>query len=374
MAKKDFQPEVLAAFKVLDSLNPEASFLDNNTLSNVSSFIDTGSMALNGIIGGSLYKGIPSGRIIGFSGPTSCGKTYIINKILANAQKAGRYVVIFDTENAVDAQSATNMGMDPSKVKYCPVETVEQCRNQVSQFLDTVIEKKLKGQFIISIDSLGNLVSTKEMADVTAGKEAMDMGARAKGLKSMLRVLTHKAAKADVPIVFSNHIYTNPTEMFPGVVKQQSGGSGPLYMSSVLVQMAVKNERTNGSNQSKEASDEIIPMAKDVNGVTLRALTIKNRIVPPFLETEMYLNFKNGLAKYSGLLEMALGYGVVVQSGATYALADGTKLGYYKSWRTDEQVWSKILPGIEKCLQEQLKYRQESVDPTDSEELELEEE
>jgi RecA/RadA recombinase len=374
MAKKDFQPEVLAAFKVLDSLNPEASFLDNNTLSNVSSFIDTGSMALNGIIGGSLYKGIPSGRIIGFSGPTSCGKTYIINKILANAQKTGRYVVIFDTENAVDAQSATNMGMDPSKVKYCPVETVEQCRNQVSQFLDAVIEKKLKGQFIISIDSLGNLVSTKEMADVTAGKEAMDMGARAKGLKSMLRVLTHKAAKADVPIVFSNHIYTNPTEMFPGVVKQQSGGSGPLYMSSVLVQMAVKNERTNGSNQSKEASDEIIPMAKDVNGVTLRALTIKNRIVPPFLETEMYLNFKNGLAKYSGLLEMALGYGVVVQSGATYALADGTKLGYYKSWRTDEQVWSKILPGIEKCLQEQLKYRQESVESTDEEEVESEDE
>jgi hypothetical protein len=145
-------------------------------------------------------------------------------------------------------------------------------------------------------------------------------------------------------------------------------------MSSVLVQMAVKNERTNGSNQSKEASDEIIPMAKDVNGVTLRALTIKNRIVPPFLETEMYLNFKNGLAKYSGLLEMALGYGVVVQSGATYALADGTKLGYYKSWRTDEQVWSKILPGIEKCLQEQLKYRQESVESTDEEEVESEDE
>jgi RecA/RadA recombinase len=362
MAKKDYPADVMSAFKVLDSLNPEASFLDNNTLSNVSSFIDTGSMALNAIIGGSLYKGIPSGRIIGFSGPTSCGKTYIINKILANAQKEGRYVVIFDTENAVDAQSATNMGMDPSKVKYCPVETVEQCRNQVSQFLDSVIEKKLKSQFIISIDSLGNLVSTKEMADVTAGKEAMDMGARAKGLKSMLRVLTHKAAKADVPIVFSNHIYTNPTEMFPGVVKQQSGGSGPLYMSSVLVQMAVKNERTTGTNQSKEASEEIIPMAKDVNGVTLRALTIKNRIVPPFLETEMYLNFRDGLAKYSGLLEMALGYGVVVQSGATYSLKDGTKLGYYKSWRKDEDTWSKILPEIEKCLQEQLKYRKESVE------------
>lgn len=366
-AIKDHPPEVLSAFKVLDELNPEASFLDKNALSNISSFIDTGSMALNAIIGGSLHKGIPSGRIIGFSGPTSCGKTYIINKILANAQKAGRYVVIFDTENAVDKSSAENMGMNPSKVKYCPVETVEQCRNQISQFLDSVIEKKLKSQFIISIDSLGNLVSTKEMNDVSAGKEAMDMGARAKGLKSMLRVLTHKAAKADVPIVFSNHIYTNPTELFPGVVKQQSGGTGPLYMSSVLVQMAVKNEKaTGGSNASREASDEIIPMAKDVNGVTLRALTIKNRVVPPFLETELYLNFKNGLAKYSGLLEMALGYNVVIQSGSTFALADGTKLGYYKTWRNDDDVWNKILPLIEEKLQEQLKYKREN-EPTETE-------
>jgi RecA/RadA recombinase len=364
MAKKDYPADVLSAFKVLDELNPEASFLDNNTLSNVSSFIDTGSMALNAIIGGSLYKGIPSGRIIGFSGPTSCGKTYIINKILANAQKEGRYVVVFDTENAVDAQSATNMGMDPSRVKYCPVETVEQCRNQISQFLDSVIEKKLKSQFIISVDSLGNLVSTKEMNDVSSGKEAMDMGARAKGLKSMLRVLTHKAAKADVPIIFSNHIYTNPTELFPGVVKQQSGGSGPLYMSSVLVQMAVKNEKASGgSSASREASDEIIPMAKDINGVTLRALTIKNRIVPPFLETELYLNFKNGLAKYSGILEMALGYGVVIQNGATFALSDGTKLGYYKNWRNEETVWNKILPLVEEKLQSQLKYRSESSAP-----------
>jgi hypothetical protein len=186
--------------------------------------------------------------------------------------------------------------------------------------------------------------------------------------------LTHKAAKADVPIVFSNHIYTNPTELFPGVVKQQSGGSGPLYMSSVLVQMAVKNEKASGgSNSSRDASDEIIPMAKDVNGVTLRALTIKNRIVPPFLETEMYLNFRSGLAKYSGLLDMALGYGIVIQNGATFALADGTKLGYYKTWKTDESVWNKILPLVDSKLQEELKYRKESVEEKYDEEIDTEE-
>jgi RecA/RadA recombinase len=371
-ASNKHSPDVLAAFKTIDDLNPDATFLNESALSNISSFIDTGCMALNSIISGSLYGGIPSGRITGFSGPTSCGKTYIINRILSNAQKAGRYVVIWDTENAVDDKGATNMGIDTSKVKYCPVETVEQCRNQISQFLDTVIEKKLKGQFIISIDSLGNLVSTKEMNDVSAGKEAADMGSRAKGLKSMLRVLTHKAAKADVPILFSNHVYDNPAAMFPSLVKQQSGGSGPLYMSSVLVQMAVKNEKTSGgSSGSREAVEDTTPLSKDINGVTLRALTTKNRVVPPFMETEMYLNFKSGLAKYSGLLDMAVGYGVVIQNGATFALADGTKLGYYKSWRQDEDIWKQILPLLEVKLQTELQYKKESIpeepDPIDNE-------
>ena len=374
--KKLSNPDVAAAFKVLDDLNPDATFLNESALSNISSFIDTGSMALNAIISGSLKNGgVPSGRIIGFSGPTSCGKTYIINRILANAQKAGRYVVIFDTENAVDDKGATNMGMDTSKVKYCPVETVEQCRNQISQFLDSVIAKKLNGQFIISIDSLGNLVSTKEMADVAAGKEAMDMGTRAKGLKSMLRVLTHKAAKADVPILFSNHVYDNPAAMFPTLVKQQSGGSGPLYMSSVLVQMSVKNEKTTGgSSGSRDAVEDTSPMSKDINGVTLRALTTKNRVVPPFMETEMYLNFKTGLAKHSGLLDMAVGYGIVIQSGATFALQDGTKLGYYKNWRDDEEVWNKILPLLEIKLQNELQYKKEITSPEVEEEEETEEE
>jgi hypothetical protein len=136
--------------------------------------------------------------------------------------------------------------------------------------------------------------------------------------------------------------------------------------------MAVKNEKTSGgSSGSREAVEDTTPLSKDINGVTLRALTTKNRVVPPFMETEMYLNFKSGLAKYSGLLDMAVGYGVVIQNGATFALADGTKLGYYKSWRQDEDIWKQILPLLEVKLQTELQYKKESIseepDPIDNE-------
>ena len=90
------------AFETLDKLNPEAALLSETSLSNVDDWLDTGCMVLNAVISGSLHRGVPKGRITGFSGPSMTGKTYIINKILGNAQKKGLMPVIFDTEIAVD--------------------------------------------------------------------------------------------------------------------------------------------------------------------------------------------------------------------------------------------------------------------------------
>ena len=109
------------AFKVLDDLNPEAVFLNENTLSTVKDWIDTGSMALNAVISGSIYGGIPMGRITVLVGPQACGQTLIANKVMANAQKKGMHVVYFDTENALDPDTAIALGCDAKKIKHCPI-------------------------------------------------------------------------------------------------------------------------------------------------------------------------------------------------------------------------------------------------------------
>lgn len=353
-----FSGSIDDAFKILDDLNPDAAFLDENNLSNVTEWIDTGCMALNAIISGSLYGGVPMGRITGFAGPQACGKTLMVNKIMANAQKKGMHVVYFDTENALDKNTAENLGCDSTKIKHCPIEIIEECRNQMVKFLKTVVENGLQGKVIIAIDSLGNLISTREAKIIDDGKDSADMGARAVSLKSMLRAITHAAAKANCPIIFTNHTYDNPGALYPTLVKSQSGGSGPLYMSSVLVQMATKQERVSRSD-NKNASDEVTPLSKDVNGLTMRALTTKNRFVPPFLECEMYLNFRSGISKYSGLLEMAEGYNIITKQGHRYVLGDDV-LGFYKDWKDDELIWNKILPLLEEKLQTELKFKRES--------------
>jgi RecA/RadA recombinase len=340
-------------FGDLDKMNPDAAFLDKSALSQVTSYIDTGCYALNAICSGSLRNGgIPSGRITGFAGPSSAGKTLMMNKIIANAQKKeNRFAVVWDTEISVDKRTVDSVGGDSSRFKHCPVETIEDCRNQIAQFLVNVVAKGQQGKFIIGIDSIGNLVSAKENADTEKGKEAADMGTRAKALKSLLRSITYKAAKADVPIIFLNHIYDNPTEMFPSLVKTQAGGKGPIYMASLLVQLAHHFEKDEkGDQQSVAASHKIV-------GSTLNAMTVKNRFVPPFLKTSMYLNFKTGLDRYAGLLELALAYGVIIQTGSTYTLTDGTKLGYSKSFVNDADFWeNEIIPVLDPHIEREFSY------------------
>jgi len=340
------------AFAKLQKLNSNATTLEKNTLSNVSEWIDTGSLVLNSIISGSMYGGVPKGRITIFAGDSGCGKTFILNKILANAQRKGLVPVIFDTEIAVENEGAENVGLDTSKVKYVPVGTVESCRNQIMALLDEVEkEPELHGKFIISIDSLGNLASEKELNDAEANKGAMDMGLRAKQLKSMMRLITFKAAVTGTTVICGNHTYANPGALHPTLVKSQAGGSGPIYMASVLVQMAAKKEKTDASNEGDEALTE----SRNYSGVTLRMLTVKNRFIPAFLQGEAYLNFKTGLDKYSGLKEIAVAHGIITQTGSTYSIGD-KKIGYYKNWRNDEEVWSNVLPKLESSIGDKYRY------------------
>jgi recombination protein RecA len=340
-------------FEAVDALNADATMLsEDNSLSIVGDWIDTGSYALNAIFSGSLHKGIPVGRITGFSGPSGAGKTLIVNKIIANAQKKGYFAAVWDTEAAVDRQSAEGVGIDPKRLKYYPVETVEDCRNQIATFLDKIIaanDPNLK--VIIAIDSLGNLASAKELRDVTEGKDAADMGTKAKAMKSMMRALTFKAAKARVPILFTNHIYDNPTSLYPELVKRQSGGSGPVYLASLLVQLATRNEKID-----KNEGEESIAVAHNVSGVTLSAMTVKNRFAPPFLKAELYNNFRTGLSRYAGLKDMAVAFGVIQQTGSTFQF-NGEKIGYAKTWENDVNFWeTKVIPVLEETLKEKVRY------------------
>ena len=346
--------DIRNALDEIDSVNPFATYLNDNALSRVSGWIDTGSLVLNALISGSIHGGIPKGRLTMLAGESMTGKSLFVQKILANAQKEGLTAVIFDTENSIDAEGAERLGLDIAKVKYVPCISIEQTRNAVYKFLTAVKDKKLEGKFIIAIDSLGNLQSELEIARMEKESTSSDMGTRARAMKTLMQTCTNLGAVTQTTILCTNHVYDDPSAMFPSIEKNMPGGKACIFLPSVTVQLARKPIKDDGG----KTTDSALAVAqKNYSGIVIRALTRKNRFIKQYLEGEMYLSFSTGLDRYYGLLELAVGMGVIIQGGATYQLADGTKIGYYKNFRKNIELWeTKILPQLESKIMAEWSY------------------
>jgi len=339
--------DILKTLNTIDDINPFATFLNDSTLSTVKGWVDTGSYVLNAIISGSVFGGIPKGRVTVFAGPSMTGKTYFIIQAAANAQKAGMTVVIFDTENAIEPESAARLGLDISKVKYVPCVSIEQTRNAIYKFLTSVKEAKLEGKFFIAIDSLGNLQSEMDIKRMDKESTSQDTGTKARAMKTLMQTCTNLGAVTQTTIVMTNHVYDDPMAMYPSLEKNMPGGRSVVYLPSLTIQLARKPVKDEGKNdQAKLAVAQ-----KNYSGVIIRALTIKNRFIKQYLEGEMFLSFSTGLDRFYGLTEIAVGLGVINQAGPTYSLPSGEKLGYFSKWGRDEQLWMKtIIPGMEEKM------------------------
>ena len=354
MYMSDFDKDTLAALDSIDKVNPFATYLEDSTLSRVGGWIDTGSYVLNAIVSGSIHGGIPKGRVTMLGGESMTGKTLFVLKILANAQKEGLIPVIFDTENAVDPEGAERIGLDISKVKYVPCVTIEQTRNALYKFLTSVKEKGLEGKFIVAIDSLGNLQSELEHSRMGKESTASDMGSKARAMKSLMQTCTNLGATTQTTILCTNHVYDDPAAMFPSIEKHMPGGKSIVYLPSVTVQLARKPMKSDGG---KTMDAETAVGQKNYAGILIRALTRKNRFIKQYLQGEMFLSFHTGLDRYYGLLDLAVGVGAVIQTGSTYQLPDGKKIGYYKNFRKDIDLWENtILPVLEEKIKTEWAY------------------
>ena len=353
MSKFD-DKEIDKALDSIDKINPFATYLEDSTLSRVGGWIDTGSYVLNAIVSGSIHGGIPKGRVTMMGGESMTGKTLFVLKILANAQKEGLIPVIFDTENAVDPEGAERIGLDISKVKYVPCVTIEQTRNALFKFLTAVKEKGLEGKFIIAIDSLGNLQSELEHSRMGKDSTSSDMGTKARAMKSLMQTCTNLGATTQTTILCTNHVYDDPSAMFPSIEKNMPGGKSIVYLPSVTIQLARKPMKSDGG---KTMDAETAVGQKNYAGILIRALTRKNRFIKQYLQGEMFLSFHTGLDRYYGLLDLAVGVGAVIQTGSTYQLPDGKKIGYYKNFRKDKDLWENtILPVLEEKIKKEWAY------------------
>jgi RecA/RadA recombinase len=261
------------------------SILSENSFSEVDEWISTGNYLLNAQISGSLFGGIPNTRSLGVMGDPGTGKSFFCLNIAREAQKQGYDVVYCDTEGAIDKSSAANFGIDLNRVRYQPIQTVSQFQTFVSNLLDLVKKAKAAGEtpkILLILDSLGMLSTDKELNDAMKGHNAADMGAKAKELRKLFRVITLDLTAAKIPLICTNHVYAGggyiPT-------KESSGGDGPVFAMSA-VSFLSKAQLKDGAGTK--------------TGIVVTSNLKKSRFTVPEV-IKFHISFANGMNPYVGL-------------------------------------------------------------------------
>jgi len=261
------------------------SILENNSFSEVDEWIPTGNYLLNAQISGSLFGGVPNTRSFGLMGDPGTGKSFVCLNVVREAQKKGYNVIYCDTEGAIDKSSAVKFGIDSTNIRYQPIQTVSQFQTFSSNLIDLVKKARAKGEtpkILLILDSLGMLSTDKELADAMKGHNAADMGAKAKELRKLFRVITLDLTAAKIPLICTNHVYAGggyvPT-------KESSGGDGPIFAMSVVAFLS-KAQLKDGSGTK--------------TGIVVTSNLKKSRFTIPE-QVKFHISFSHGMNPYVGL-------------------------------------------------------------------------
>ena len=299
---KDIIKETGNEYATLVSVGVEAGDVD--------SFIDTGSLAFNALLSGSIYGGMPSNKITAIAGEAATGKTFfalgIVKAFLDKNKDAG--VIYFESESALTKELVEARGIDSTRMVIVPVATVQEFRHQSIKVIDKYLEQPedKRKPLMFVLDSLGMLSTTKEMEDTAEGKETRDM-TRSQIVKAAFRVLTLKLGKAKVPMIMTNHTYDVIGSMFPQ--KEMGGGSGLKYAASNIVYLSKRKEKD----------------GKEIIGNIIHCKNYKSRLTKENALIDVRLTYKDGLDKYYGLLELAIKHGIFKSVSTRVELPDGSK-------------------------------------------------
>ncbi len=270
--------------------NDDASVVSDGIIGDCSTFVDTGSYSLNALLSGSLYGGVPSNKITCLAGSEAVGKTFFALSIAKNflAQHKDNIIIYFESEGALTSDMITERGIDPNRFVVFPVSTVEEFKTQAIKIVHNTDKQY---NIMIFLDSLGNLSTRKEMEDSASGSDKRDM-TRAPAVRSAFRTLALTLAKANIPLIITNHTYDKVGSMFP--TKEISGGGGIKYAASVIV--------TLGKRKVKDGTE--------VLGNIVKMKLVKGRMTKEESIAETLLNYQTGLDKYYGLVSLAEKHGI----------------------------------------------------------------
>ena len=281
---------------LLEKLKKNSTIKDTSILTDSKFFgakdlIQTAVPALNVALSGKLDGGLTPGLTV-FAGPSKHFKT-AFSLLLAKSylDKYDDGVVLFyDSEFGTPQAYFDTFGIDTSRVIHTPITDIEQLKHDAMSQMNGF---ERGDHVIVVIDSVGNLASKKEVDDALDGKSVADM-TRAKQMKSLFRMITPHLTIKDIPMVVVNHTYQT-MEMFSKAVV--SGGTGIYYSADNIYIIGRQQEKT----------------GTDLTGYNFIINVEKSRFVREKSKIPVEVSFTGGIAKWSGLLDMAMESGHVIK-------------------------------------------------------------
>ena len=296
-------------------------------------WISTGNYALNYLISGDFNKGIPLGKVTVFAGESGAGKSYICSgNIVKHAQEHGIYVVLIDSENALDESWLQALGVDTSEEKLLKLNMamIDDVAKTISEFIKSYKEMadEDKPKVLFVIDSLGMLLTPTDVNQFEAGDLKGDMGRKPKALTALVRNCVNMFGSHNVGLVATNHTYASQDMFDPD--DKISGGQGFVYASSIVVAMKkLKLKEDLSGNKTSE-----------VNGIRAACKIMKTRYAKPFETLQIKIPYTTGMNRYSGIVELFEKEGLLVQQGNrlkwTHPVTNEEFLFYRKDWKDDK--------------------------------------
>lgn len=263
--------------------------------------VPTGSIGLDYALG---IGGLPKGRIIEIYGPESGGKTTVTLHAIAETQKLGGMAAFIDVEHALDPVYAKSLGVDIDHLIVSQPDTGEQAL----EIMETLARSGAID--IVVLDSVAAMV-TKAEIDGEIGDSFV--GVQARLMSAAMRKLTSVISKSNTVAIFINQVREKIGVMY-GNPETTPGGRALKFYASVRIEVRKGEKIVDGG--------EII-------GYTTKCKVVKNKVAPPFKETQFDMIFGEGISRLGEIITMGEELGFIKKSGAWYSY-NGERLGQGK--------------------------------------------
>lgn len=303
-------------------------------------WVSTGNYALNYLISGDFNKGIPLGKVTVVAGESGSGKSYLCSgNLVKNAQQQGIFVVLIDSENALDESWLHALGVDTSDSKLLKLNMamIDDVAKMISEFVKEyrVMPEEERPKVLFVLDSIGMLLTPTDVNQFEAGDLKGDMGRKPKALTALVRNCVNMFGNLNIGLVATNHTYASQDMFDPD--DKISGGQGFIYASSIVIAM----------KKLKLKEDEDGNKISEVRGIRSACKVMKTRYSKPFESVQIKIPYETGMSPTSGLVDMFELKGILQKDGNSLKciLSDGTIIKKFrKAWeRNEEECLTKIM-------------------------------